>query len=161
MPCENNPNTGWEIIDENLTNGGGGGSSSPPSYYDYSPPPFIWTFNGDDGTTFTDPGPLIEPDFQFDPTDNYETIYPRFTSMVKNLKTFVKDNPKVLNALQTYSGFSKQQILNHLTFGQGPTIKVEEMTDRFGFYNKNNGNKTFHMRASYVRGLEQAFLQST
>jgi hypothetical protein len=81
--------------------------------------------------------------------------------MVKNLKTFVKNNPKVLNALQKYSGFSKQQILNHLTFGQGPNIKVEEMNGRFGFYNKNNGNKTLHIRASYVRGLEQSHLQST
>ena len=81
--------------------------------------------------------------------------------MVKNLKAFVKNNPKVLNALQTYSGFSKQQIFNHLTFGQGPTIKVEEMTGRFGFYNKNSGNKTLHIRASYVRGLEQSYLQST
>ena len=81
--------------------------------------------------------------------------------MVKNLKAFVKNNPKVLNALQKYSGFSKQQILNHLTFGPGPKIKVEEMTRRFGFYNKNNGIKTLHIIASYVRGLEQAFLQST
>lgn len=140
---------------------GGGGGTYIPSYYDYAVPPFTWTFSGDDGTTFTDPDPLIEPNFQFDPADNYETTYPRFTNMVKNLKTFVKNNPKVLNALQAYSGFSKQQILNHLTFGQGPTIKVEEMTGRYGFYNKNNGNKTLHIRASYVRGLEQAFLQST
>lgn len=141
--------------------GGGGGGTYVPSYNDYAVPPFTWNFNGDDGTTFTDPDPLIEPDFQFDPADNYETTYPRFTNMVKNLKTFVKNNPKVLNALQAYSGFSKQIILNHLTFGQGPTIKVEEMSGRFGFYNKNNGNKTLHIRASYVRGLEQAYLQST
>ncbi|NIM35091.1 MAG: hypothetical protein GTN67_06570 [Hydrotalea flava] len=140
---------------------GGGGGSYIPSYNDYAVPPFTWTFIGDDGTSFNDPDPLNEPDFQFDPADNYETNYPRFTDMVKNLKTFVKNNPKVLNALQTYSGFSKQKILNHLTIGQGPTIKVEEMTGRFGFYNKNNGNKTLHIRASYVRGLEQAYLQST
>jgi hypothetical protein len=140
---------------------GGGGGTYIPSYNDYAVPPFTWTFSGDDGTTFTDTDPLKEPDFQFDPADNYETTYPRFTNMVKNLKTFVKNNPKVLAALQTYSGFSKQQILNHLTFGQGPIIKVEEMNGRFGFYNKNNGNKTLHIRASYVRGLEQAFLQST
>jgi hypothetical protein len=140
---------------------GGGGGNYIPSYYDFAVPPFTWTFPGNDGTTFTDPDPLKEPDFQFDPADNYETTYPRFTYMVKNLKTFVKNNPKVLNALQAYSGFNKQQILDHLTFGQGPTIKVEEMTGRFGFYNKNNSSNTLHIRASYVRGLEQAFLQST
>lgn len=114
-----------------------------------------------DGTSFADPNTIKQPDFQFGPIDNYETTYPRFTSMVKNLKTFVKNNPKVMAALQTYSGFTKQQILNQLTFGQGPTIKVEEMSGRFGFYNRNNGNKTLHIRASYVRGLEQSGLQST
>ena len=128
---------------------------------DYALPPFIWSYLGDDGTLFTDPAPLVEPNFQFDLSDNYESLYPLFTNMVKNLKTFVKNNPKVLTALQTYSGFSKQQILNHLTYGQGPKIKVEEMNGRFGFDNKNNGTKTLHIRASYVRGLEQSFLEST
>ena len=130
-------------------------------FYDYAVPPFIWTFSNDDGTTFIDPDPLTQPDFQFDLSDDYETKYPRFTNMVENLKTFVKENSKVLNALQKFSGFSKQQILNHLTYGQGPKIKVEEMRGRFGYYNKNNGNNTLHIRASYVRGLEAAFLQST
>ena len=128
---------------------------------DYALPPFIWSYLGEDGTLFTDPAPLLEPNFQFDLSDNYESLYPLFTNMVKNLKTFVKNNPKVLTALQTYSGFSKQQILNHLTYGQGPKIKVEEMNGRFGFDNKNNGTKTLHIRASYVRGLEQSFLEST
>jgi len=140
---------------------GGSGGGNIPTYNDYASPSFIWSFTEDDGTLFTDPEPLEEPDFQFDPVDNYETKYPRFTNMVKNLKVFVKSNPKVLSALQKYSGFSKQQILNHLTFGNGPTIKVEEMNNRFGFYNEYNGNKMLHIRASYVRGLEQSFLQST
>ncbi len=35
------------------------------------------------------------------------------------------------------------------------------MNGRFGYYNKNNGINTLHIRASYVRGLEHAFLQST
>jgi hypothetical protein len=163
-----------------LCNGGGngiGGTDTPPyqsieptyigggpeiqTYFDYAVPPFTWIFNGDDGTSFNDDNPTEEPDFQFDPLDNYELTFPRFTNMVKNLKTFVKNNPKVLNALQIYSGFSKQQILNHLAFGEGPLIKVEEMKGRFGYFNKSNGNKTLHIRASYVRGLEQAFLKST
>lgn len=132
-----------------------------PTFNDYAVSPFNWTFSSDDGTSFTDTNPLEEPDFQFNPLDNYETTYPRFTNMVKNLKTFVKNNPKVLNALQTYSGFSKQQILDHLSFGNGPTIKVEEMEGRFGYYNKKNGINTLHVRASYIRGLENSFLNST
>jgi len=143
-PCTPAPGTGWI-----------------PVFYDIVTPPFTWIFTGDDGTTFTDPDPLEEPDFVLDPTDNYEVLYPRFSNMVRNLKTFVKNNPKVLNALQTWSGFSKQQILNHLTYGQGPKIKVEEMTGRYAWYKKEPGNNTLKVRASYVRGLEVANLEKT
>ena len=131
------------------------------TYFDFAVAPFIWTFTGNDGSSFVDQYPSTEPEFKFDPIDNYESMYPRFTKMVKNLKSFVKDNPKVMNALQIYSRFSKQDILNHLTYGNGPTIKIEEMNGRFGFFNKANGNSTIHIRASYVRGLEKAYLQST
>lgn len=120
-----------------------------------------WVFSGDDGTFFTDYVSTREVDFQFDSNDNYETQYPRFTNLVKNLKTFVKDNPDVLNALQRYSGFSKQKIIDHLSYGSGPIIKVEEMTGRFSYYNSKNSRNTLHIRASYVRGLEQSYFQST
>lgn len=132
-----------------------------PIFNDIADAPFTWSFSTDDGSTFTDPDPSLEPAFQFDASDNYETKYPNFTNMVKGLKTFVKNSPEVLSALQAYSGFSKQDILNKLTFGQGPTIKVEEMSGRYAFYNKNNGASTLHVRASYVRGLEQSQLPST
>jgi hypothetical protein len=118
-----------------------------------------WTFNSDDGTTFIDSNPSKQPEFRFDPSDNYETKYPKFTNLVKNLKTFVKSNPKVLNALQAYSGFSKQQILDYLQFGKGPVIKIEEMTGKYGFFGPYS--KVLNIRASYVRGLEQASYQST
>lgn len=153
MPCGDTGGGGWEPIpvdDEPI-----------PTFDDYSTPPFIWKFSSDDGTSYSDVDPIKQPYFQFDISDNYETHYPRFTNMVKNLKTFVKNNPKVLSALQAYSGFTKQQVLNHLTYGQGPLIKIEEMSGRFGYYNRNNGSNTLHIRASFVRGLEQAYLQST
>ncbi len=132
-----------------------------PSDEDMGYPPFIWAFTGDDGTTFTDGNPLKQPEFRFDPVDNYEILYPRFTNMVKNLKTFVKENPKVLTALQTYSGFTKQQIMDHLTFGKGPLIKVVELQDVFATYNGTKMPEILQIRASYVRGLEQSQLQTT
>ena len=131
------------------------------TYFDYIKPPFIWKYIGDDGNTFNDLNPSKEPFFKFDPTDNYEKTYPKFTYLAKNLKTFVKNNPKVLEALKTYSGFSKQKILDDLTFGQGPVIKVEEMYGRYGFFNKNKGINTLHINASYVRGLESAYYENT
>lgn len=141
--------------------GDGGNDPSNSSEVVNPLPTFLWTFLGDDGTSFVDLDPSKETFFQFDSTDNYELNYPRFTSMVKNLKTFVKNNPKVLNALQFYSGFTKQKILDYLTFGQGPKIKIEEMSGIFGYYNKEVSSNTLHLRASYVRGLEIAHLQST
>lgn len=135
--------------------------SAPTSYNDNATPPFIWRYNAPDATSITDAFALKQPTFKFDPADNYETAFPRFTNMIKNLKKFVKSNPKVITALQVYTGFTKQQILDHLTFGQGPLIKLEEMTGRFGYYNKRNGINTLHVRSSYVRGLEQSFLAST
>jgi hypothetical protein len=118
-----------------------------------------WYFNKDDGSTFQDLEPLKQPDFRFDPSDNYESLYPKFTNMIKNLKTFVKNNPKVLNALQAYSGFTKQEILNKLTYGKGPTIKIADMTGKYGYYSPYS--KVLNIRASYIRGLEQSSLQST
>lgn len=138
------------------------GVQTIPLYYDFSNEiPFFWTYTGDNNETFTDPDPNENPDFQFMPNDNYETIYPRFTEMVKNLKTFVVNNPSVLSALQMWSGLSKQYILNHLTYGQGVIIKIEEMAGRFGFYNRTNGVSTIHLNAGEVRDLETTQLAST
>jgi hypothetical protein len=150
-PCpEPGPGSGWAPIEiVGLT------------YYDDVEPIYIWNYLGDDGTLFYDSETSLQPFFVFDSADNYETLYPRFYDLVKNLKTFVKNNPDVLNALQTWSGFSKQQIINHLTFGRGPQIKVEEMKGRYAWYKKVQNENTLRIRASYVRGLESSFLEST
>ena len=124
-------------------------------------PPFVWNYLGDDGTTFTDSYPSLNPNFQFMASDNYETLYPKFTNMVKNLKTFVVNNPKVLNALQKWSNLSKDYIINHLTFGQGAIIKIEEMYDRYGYYNKSKGTSTLHISLSDVQRLENSQNETT
>ena len=144
--------------------GGGWGPYDPGTQDIDPPPPFTWTFSGDDGTTFSDPDPTLEPDLQFDPVDNIETTYPNLTKLIKNLKSFVKDNPEVMSALQKYSGMSKQKILAILTYGKGLTVKVTdvEMDGKYANYNSNKyGVNILRIRASYVRGLEQAVLPST
>lgn len=129
--------------------------------YDFAVPPFFWSYQGNDGQALLDNYPNLSPTFQFPLNNNYATLYPRFTEMVMNLKTFVKENPKVMDALEKYSGLTKTQILDHLSFGQGPIINIVEMEGRIGQFKKENGNKTLEIRASYIRGLEQAVLQST
>lgn len=138
------------------------GNNIPPGWASTDTPPFNWVFQGNDRSIFKDNNPTIQPSFKLDITDRYEILYPRFTNMVKNLKTFVKANPVVLAALQKYSGFTKQQIIDKLTFGKGPTIKFSEMVGTYGFYNaKTTGPNILNVRASYVRGLEKSFFPST
>lgn len=131
-------------------------------YLSYPTPPFTWTFSSDDGTSYTDNNPSLEPFFKFDDNDNYSTTYPKFYAMVKNLKKFVVDHPKVFSALQTYSGLSKQQIIDNLTFGNGPTVKVVELPNGvYGRFNSSISKKIIRVNAIFVRGLEQSILAST
>ena len=139
----------------------GGWTSTEPSTNTLPQPAFTWSYTGDNGESLEDIYPNNKPEFQFPPNSNYETLYPWFTDLVKNLKDFVKNSPEVMSALQKYSGFSKNKILEHLSFGKGPVIKIEEMGGKFGYYNKDVGENVLHIRASYVRGLESAFLEHT
>jgi hypothetical protein len=120
-----------------------------------------WTYSGDDGSSFIDTDPSKEVDLQFDTADHIDTQYPNLYQLAKNLKSFVKGSPEVLAALQHWSGFSKQQILDKLTFGSGPIIKVVEGLDGFSSYNKKTGENILKISASWVRGLETAVLPAT
>ena len=151
-PCGGVPCT--PVIDAWQYSGVGSTDPTPPAL-------FNWTYSGDDGSAFTDPDPSLEPDLQFDPADGYETLYPNFTNVVKNLKTFVKNSPEVMSALQKWSGFTKQQILDKLTFGKGPTVKVVEGLDSYSSYNRATNESVLKMSASWVRGLEAAVLPAT
>jgi len=164
--------SGWDFssfIGSGVSGSGVSGSGGWGSYHDPNassdpPPPFIWIFSGDDGTTMSDPNPSIEPDLQFDPADNIETKYPNLTNLVKNLKSFVKNTPEVMSALQNYSGMSKQKILEILTYGKGLTVKVDDidMEGKYANYNRvKYGVNILRIRGSYVRGLEIAVLPST
>jgi hypothetical protein len=123
--------------------------------------PSYWTYSGDDGSSFTDSDPSKEVDLQFDAADHIDTQYPNLYQLVKNLKSFVKSSPEVMAALQHWSGFSKQQILDKLTFGSGPIVKVVEGLDGFSSYNKKTGENILKINASWARGLEAAVLPAT
>jgi cytochrome c-type biogenesis protein CcmH/NrfF len=90
-----------------------------------------------------------------------QTSYPRFTQMVKELKTFVKNDQKVLDALMKWSGFSESEILEKLTFGKGPKIVIKEMTDDYGNFNRYIDPNVINISASWVRGLEASNLLGT
>ncbi|WP_026752757.1 hypothetical protein [Sediminibacterium sp. C3] len=109
--------------------------------YENLPPNIVWEFEGDDGTQFVDNNINVEPPIDFHPMDLSYISYPKFVHLVKNLRTFVKNNVKVLNALQKWSGFTKQQILDKLIYnmGKGPEILVSDAVgSNYGKYNHKN-----------------------
>jgi hypothetical protein len=124
-------------------------------------PASSWTYEGDDGSTYTDNNPNTEPDLQVDPDDHIDTRYPNLYQLIKNLKSFVKSSPEVMASLQYWSHLSKQQILDNLTFGKGPTVKVVEGIDAYSSYNRVTGENILKLNASWVRGLEAAVLPAT
>lgn len=89
--------------------------------------------------------------------------YPRFTQMVKELSSFVKNDAKVLAALKKWSGFTEAQILEKVKFGQGPEIVIKELNDSdlYGYFDRFGNTNAVTINSSWVRGLEQANLIGT
>ncbi|GAB2524275.1 hypothetical protein [Spirosoma aerophilum] len=57
-----------------------------------------------------------------------QLLYPKFTNLVKNnIVTNVMTNPKILNALKTFSGFNDEKILGLLKMGSGPRIIIKQI----------------------------------
>lgn len=163
---------GWE---ENPCGGLGGGGNTPSTRFQdpcddppaWEPveelpvledqtliPPFVWKYNGEIGDVIEDEYPSNKPSFQFLSSDNYETKYPQFTELVKNLKSLVMSNHKVLSALEKWSGLSQKTIIDYLSFGQGPIIKIIPMTGSLGYFNGKENPAILNIRDYYVNILE-------
>ncbi|MCQ4142657.1 hypothetical protein [Chryseobacterium sp. EO14] len=107
--------------------------------------------------------PLLSPNFKMRKVDQLK--YPKFTALVKNLKTEVQNDPIMLNRLVELSGLNQQQVLASLNFGQGPSIKlVPNLTGPSGpnYGNFNPANPTYiNVNLNFVLGLEQVSLSSS
>lgn len=87
--------------------------------------------------------------------------YPKFTDLIKRLENFVANDKRVMDALIKWSGYNREQILDKIKFGQGPTIVVKEMTGKYGYFDKGENPNVINIDASWVRGLESANLLET
>lgn len=87
--------------------------------------------------------------------------YPKFTTLIKELKTIVQNDAKILDALKLWSGLSTNQILQKLEFGAGPLIVVKDLTGKYGYFSKAENPNVINIDASWVRGLESANLTVT
>lgn len=110
---------------------------------------------------------LNSPNFKMRKLDQLK--YPKFTQMVKGLKSYVQNNPIILNKLIEISGMTQTQILEKLTFGQGPQIELipglmyiynNQAIPVYGKFS-HNSPEVLKINENYVLGLQQASLQST
>lgn len=75
---------------------------------------------------------IYNPLFRFPINSVYENLYPKFNQLVKSeIKTYVMQNPNILGALKKVTGLNEDQIKLHLTWGRGPTIKIEDIPSTF------------------------------
>ncbi|WP_177169154.1 hypothetical protein [Flavobacterium terrigena] len=106
---------------------------------------------------------IASPNFKMRKSDQIK--YPEFTKMLKNLKSNVQNNPIILNKLILYSGLTQNQVLEKLTFGQGPLIKfVPNLTGpsgpNYGNFDHDTPN-IININANFALGMEVAQLDST
>lgn len=71
--------------------------------------------------------------------------YPRFAKLVNQLKTYLTANPKVINAIKEYTGYTREQVLDLATPGRGPKIMV---TDDLTLYSSGKPDAQYYR---YVR----------
>jgi len=150
---------------------GGGTSGGNPDGSDYTPecnpntgpaervsqlPPCIPTTPEYPTTS----APTHEVAGRFVMSKSDQANYPRLTEMVRNIKSMVLNDPNLMAGLKIWTGLSETVILNHLTFGQGPIIKIEPLDNAYGKFRKNDPNVVVINKA-FVLGLEQANLEST
>lgn len=159
-------------VDENP--GGGGTTTNPPPDYDPCPtdPPTVPEVNNKKSlrnkVMIVPPSECDEEPIQESPYLNQFILdiitqkkYPKFTTLIKELKSIVLNDKKILDALKLWSGFSQNEILEKLEFGEGPEIVVKDLTGKYGYFNKSENPNVINIDASWVRGLESANLLST
>ena len=90
----------------------------------------------------------------YNPSD--ETTYPKFAQVCKNLQSFVRNNPKVLNSLMKYANIQdKEKLLLMLKYGQGPIVKVMDFpqTTKYGHFTQP---ATLEISKYFIQKLESS-----
>lgn len=146
---KDNPNTTWSQFED--------------SFLKNTPDGFLQQIILENPATILNYETLSSPNFKMRKIDQIK--YPNFTTVVKNLKTEIQNNPNTLNRLVELTGLTESQVLGNLTFGQGPSIRlVPNLTGPSGpnYGNFNPADPTFiNIKLEFVLGLEQASLSST
>jgi hypothetical protein len=83
--------------------------------------------------------------------------YPKFSHLVDNMDKTVIANPQVLDALIQFSGLTRNQILTDLKPGQGPLVKLKDLTNKgaFGSFYPPDSETTLNIDSGDVNYFEQ------
>jgi hypothetical protein len=74
-------------------------------------------------------GTLIssKPFFKYPPNSNYATLYPNFTSLVKDYMEYLRNDNNLINTISDLTGQSNSTIIEHLTWGRVAEINVVQL----------------------------------
>ena len=131
-------------------------------FIDYAPDNFISEIVKHDPKTILEYD-AISPSFTMRKLDQIK--YPRFTLLLKTLRSKIEQNPTMINRLSKLSGLTNAQVLEKLTFGKGPLINI--VPNLLGPSGPNYGNfdstipNQININANFVLGLEKSVLNTT
>lgn len=123
------------------------------------PPPSFPPVGGGGGSGGSFVNPDVINNFVLDKAT--QDKYPKFIDLIKRLENFVANDKKVMDALIKWSGYNREQILEKVKFGNGPTLVVKEMEGKYGYFDRAENPNVINIAASWVRGLESANLLET
>lgn len=130
-----------------------GNPTEPIDPYDCSVDP-SWPWCQDGGGAEDPPASVNSLVFKFPLGSNYETEYPKFTNTVINIADYVTSNPKIMATLKDYTGLTGLEIWEKLQYGQGPTVIITQLDDKYGYHNPFTN--TVYIDIDYVNKLESS-----
>ncbi|MGB3606424.1 hypothetical protein [Psychroserpens sp.] len=98
----------------------------------------------------------FSPFVKYPSGSNYFTLYPKLTEYLKNQLPTIKDNTVIIIAIKTYTNLTTSQIQEHLKWGEGPTIRVEQIGEAYGEFRKATDTSSIYLDIDLVNQLENS-----
>ncbi|WP_162623300.1 hypothetical protein [Confluentibacter sediminis] len=94
------------------------------------------------------------PFVKYPPNSNYATQYPKLTEYLKNQLPTINGNSTIINAIKKYTNLTTTEIEDHLKWGNGPTIRIEQLGSPYGKFKKSTDPNSLYLDIDLVNQLE-------